>query len=387
MMSTWQEFRFRWLAVLLAIAGSMCSSCGSRQEVDSIQPAVGPSASPPTAADVRTAPHNAATQRESPEQLPDELAVEPVAVETLVAHRDQLDRELWSSEVDAQRHEQVFVQLWDELRGLNDPFEILGAVSFDAIDFSTPVEPIPHELSIRELPLRGQRQRWSHEQWRQFLTTQSAVGYEIRQSEWHHSRFRPATAVASAESIVSFAIDCTRAEPPQRLTLRGNLRVTWQRLDDATGPPRIDSLHVENASVWLRDAPPAFEEIVQVRTNARHRRLMPILVKDLDGNGGSDILLGGLSTIYWNDGKGHFDAQPMAATDIDMFDAAVLANFAGDSHADLLYVGTDRRPMLLIADANGHFTSPPQAACETTFEFPKAFTAGDIDGDGDNDVW
>ncbi|MCA9172519.1 MAG: VCBS repeat-containing protein, partial [Planctomycetales bacterium] len=45
-----------------------------------------------------------------------------------------------------------------------------------------------------------------------------------------------------------------------------------------------------------------------------------------------------------------------------------------------------RHPLLLAGDENGRF-GPSRRCAEFEFELPKVFTAGDVDGDGDLDVW
>ena len=130
-----------------------------------------------------------------------------------------------------------------------------------------------------------------------------------------------------------------------------------------------------------------FREILTAQTDAKSPRILPLLVYDLDGNGASEIILGGLNRIYWNDGAGQFKSEPLTTPIVEMFDAAVLGDFNGDGNVDLLCVGNERVPLLLEGDASGRFLTPPRKCADYEFELPKSFTAGDIDGDGDLDVW
>ena len=66
----------------------------------------------------------------------------------------------------------------------------------------------------------------------------------------------------------------------------------------------------------------------------------------------------------------------------------MLADFTGDGQAD--YLGAGQGALILYsADAKGRFSTPPRhvAADDIVFVNPSAFTAGDIDSDGDLDVW
>ena len=53
--------------------------------------------------------------------------------------------------------------------------------------------------------------------------------------------------------------------------------------------------------------------MLSTETSERRKRLMPLLLYDLDGNGGNEIVLGGLNRVYWNDGQGNFRAEPLTA--------------------------------------------------------------------------
>jgi hypothetical protein len=301
--------------------------------------------------------------------------------------RQQLDQELWAAEVDAQRHEQPFVDLWDTLRTLESEFDTLRNFAFRELRFSAPRQSADHSLQIRQYSFDQTSQSLDHAQWTELLGDLERRGYRLVQSEWHHSQFEPATETTPAKSVVSFVLDIKRDAPAQRMTLRGNLRVTWARSADPALAPAIDTLELLDAKALVRDADAAFREILSAGTNSSFPRILPLLLYDLDGNGGSEIILGGLNRIYWNDGRGSFKAEPLTTPTMEMFDAAVLADFNGDAHVDLLCVGNQRFPVLLEGDDSGRFMTPPRQCADYYFELPKSFTAGDVDGDGDLDVW
>ena len=127
--------------------------------------------------------------------------------------------------------------------------------------------------------------------------------------------------------------------------------------------------------------------MLTTETSKHRKRLMPLLLYDLDRDGLSEIILGGLSRIYRNLGNGKFRAEPLASTDLDMFDAAILADFTGDGYVDLVYVDQERKPMLLAGNREGRFPGTPTQCATVELELPKSFTAADIDADGDLDLF
>ena len=65
----------------------------------------------------------------------------------------------------------------------------------------------------------------------------------------------------------------------------------------------------------------------------------------------------------------------------------VFADFTGNGRADFLGAGTGNL-VLYEADAKGRFDTPPRiAASDIVFVNPITATAGDIDSDGDLDIW
>jgi hypothetical protein len=304
-----------------------------------------------------------------------------------ISLREQLDRTLWSAEVEAQRHEEVFVALWDALRGLDDAYATLRAVKFEQLTYGAPRLATQHGLDIDEYQLADTPQTLDQDEWTALLTQLETEGYRIAQTEWHHSRFVPAAADRSAESTVSFAIDLERAEPVRRASLRGYLDIRWAKVAGPGSRPQIASLRVRDGLLLVRDAAPAFREILRARSDSQFPRVMPLLLSDLDGNGGSEVILGGLNRIYRNDGRGTLTAEPLTSPAFDMFDAAIIADFNHDGHNDLLCVSNERYPVLLAGDSVGRFTTPPHKCADVVLDLPKAFTAGDIDADGDLDVW
>lgn len=405
----------RWTSAIRRPFRSLCASafwaaacflplgCGDPQRTNVDPSAIHNQPNAGQGPGVATAPAESYEARQAAPVVVSDPAVDPdpglqgqpdaTTAEQMLAERARLDARVWSVERQAQRHEEPFIRLWDSLRAAEDAYPVLRELEFQSLSYRAPRLRDSLELGMRILELDGEERRLSSAGWLELLSSLQRDGYQLLQSEWHHSRFEPARGDRGAKSNVSFVLDIVRDEPIQRLSLRGDLEITWRK--ESASPvarradelPRIDSVSLRSATLSLRDAGPAFQEILRVATDRASRRIMPLLVYDLDGDGLSEIVLGGLNRIYWNRGRGEFRMEPLSSHPLDIFDAAVLADFSGDGHVDLLCVGRERVPLLLEGNAQGRFPLPPRRCADVELELPKAFTAGDVDGDGDLDAW
>ncbi|MEO2169661.1 MAG: CRTAC1 family protein [bacterium] len=140
--------------------------------------------------------------------------------------------------------------------------------------------------------------------------------------------------------------------------------------------------------VFEREGDPAFATVATWDLDY----VPPLLVYDLDGNGYSDIVLPGMNTVHWNRGDWRFEAATLLdkpAKSRGDVTAAVLADFTGDGHVDLLAGARGEFLQLYEGAAQGKFPGAPRTVEATgkPLPNPQVLTAGDIDGDGDIDVW
>jgi enediyne biosynthesis protein E4 len=300
--------------------------------------------------------------------------------------RQALDKTIWKGEVEAQKHEQVFVQLWDQLRQFPDRFATLRSFKFDQLFVGELArsESLDHNIKLKHFA--PPTNKFTRDAFHQALQNFKDAGYRIAQTEWHHSRFEPATKTTPAKSVVSFAIDTINDKLNERTSITGKLAIQWQQ-KTGNHAPVAATIKALDVRVQSRIGEPAFKQVLTANTSRFAPRLMPLFIRDLNGDGLPEIISGGLNRMFHNKGKGQFDLAKFVEPGMDIFDAAVLGDFTGDGHVDLIAVGRDRQPSLFIGEAGGRFTTKGTQCAIAPMELPKAFAAGDIDGDGDLDLY
>ncbi|HXJ60646.1 MAG TPA: CRTAC1 family protein [Verrucomicrobiae bacterium] len=316
------------------------------------------------------------------------------------------DAEVWRDEVTARACEGVFVQLADQLRRAPEPITVLEQLSFERI-----VAPRPEGKAVR-LPFDVHEQHFSvtnrvtlvPEQWKKALEQFKHAGWNLRQFAWQHEQFNPVREARPASS--RFRVELHGEQPAQtnRFILRGSFVVEWADLV-SNQPPQIRQLVLTNLVLLERTGLPGFAQHALVAPEPERPdaqvNLHPLIVVDLNGDRHQDIVLPGVNKVLLNDGRAGL--QPVDFIRPEDFyalqEAGVIADFNGDGFLDFLGV-SERGPAarkLVLHAGNGAlpFSGPPIAVwAGQSREWPRyqisaasVITAGDIDGDGDLDVF
>ena len=235
------------------------------------------------------------------------------SLEKLKTKRKELDQTVFADETQAVRHESVFIRLWDELRN-DDPYKVLNDFSFDNIILGEPVpNPSPEwEIKgIKFVSLNGTKKELNVTGFRQLLNDLSKKGWKLKQSEWHHTSFQPTSDSSPARSIISCELHCIFNSNDQRIIVRGNLKVTWT--NNKEGQPVPSLIDTTGLEIISRKGKPMFKEIMNAdpgtEAPGRFPRFSPLLVRDLDGDGLSEIVTAGCNLVYKNEGKGKYSKR------------------------------------------------------------------------------
>ena len=317
------------------------------------------------------------------------------ALQTLANEQVRFDQTIFRHEVDAQAYESAFVALWDRLRS-TEPFEVLRQFPFVRLEFPmlSEWEPLPLGVpGIRQASLDGETIPLDHPGYLARLNELEAAGWKIIQTEWHHSEFRPGKNGQAPQSVVSFEIHSANTGDDRRAVVKGQLEVTWTPHKTNSGLRIPGTIRVRDTTITDYTGKPAFTELLEIdpkKVDAKlYPRVSPLIVYDLNQDGLPEILLAGCNLVYWNQGGGRFQHEPMLRNPImPLGEAGILSDFNGDGHVDFVSTGKeDGLLRLWTGSAGGQFIARPSVCFQGRYENQHTMTAADIDLDGDLDLF
>jgi len=311
-----------------------------------------------------------------------------------VEQEARYDSTVWRREVEACKHELALVELRDRLRAATNKVSVLADFQFRTIEVPSPTKLTERlDLGIVRQPFDDTRKIvLPHTEWRDVLLRLYGNGWRVEQGSWHHEYFAPASAAEAAQSTFSFELHGRRLSARSRFIVKGTVSITWSN--------RVpDHLSVSNFVVLEHAGNPGFDLIGRVIPPAPQRRgelvdLHPIAVVDGDADQDEDIVTAGVNQILVNQGDATFKPMPFVAESV--FHGArvtgVFADFNGDGFSDFLSVGSEgswtNRLVLYPGKGVLPLNGPPfEANPYLRVPFPAVLSAGDVDSDGDLDVW
>ena len=322
--------------------------------------------------------------------------LEAVGDSPLFREREMLDKTLWADEIEAQKHEQTFVKLWDDIRAAGDKFTVLATFPFAKITLAAPGEAEDLRYGITYQELTGDERTLTAAEFAEQVQSQIvAAGYRLVEVEFHHSKFNKADGDRPADSEVSTLLHIVNEQTQERVLVKGNLQLTWTGADDEAGRPIIADVTATDFFILRRTGAPVFEEIgkyeyvVDSSGKTAPTTTHPLILHDLNRDGLSEFIVGAYNEVHWNRGDGEFEQGVLCADPAKLVNSGVLGDFDGDGRTDLFLGTKNANPLLYFGDDEGRFEAPPREilACGERLRSPTTITAGDVDADGDLDVW
>ena len=305
------------------------------------------------------------------------------------------DENVWANETLAQEYELTLVAIWDTLLGVDDDtyrkVAILSSIQFDEVTLGKPklVEELDH--GIESFILERPGTTLTHEEWGRFLRELASGGYRLIQSEFHHTRFVPATEDSPARSLVKIVFHAIEDGADRRIIVNGEVGVEWSGLRDESGNPIAANLDATGLRMLTRTGPPIFKQILGfgLRDGENLSRLHPILVYDLDKDGYPEVVMIGGGRVLWNLGERGFNDGPLTEQGYLLTETGVIADLNGDGNPDLVSTRARGDLVVYLGNDKGRFTGEPIVTprFDRPLRAPSTLTVGDIDGDRDLDLW
>jgi len=321
-------------------------------------------------------------------------ALSPEAIITrkfleIETQRNHLDQTVWSNELVAQKHEQVFVELWDQLRKARDKFSVLDNFRFGELILRKIGPPENLERGISRVRFSGPAQSLGTNEWQSLVTKLKEDGFQLDQSEWRHPQFQLSSN--GATSVIVMTLHVARPKTQERFVVRGNLLVQWQENRGSNASPFPKRIEVTDLELLQREGARAFDNVLNkdITPDPNANSTDPMLiVYDLNQDGLSEIILATRNLVYWNRSQGQFSAAALCEHPPESILTGVIADFDGDAIADFLCA--DHSGVLHYSgDRDGKFAQAPKRTRFRANQLlnPFVLTAGDIDRDGDLDIW
>jgi hypothetical protein len=314
------------------------------------------------------------------------LAAELAALE---AREQQIATTVWAGDGTARQFGRLFEDLWDSLNRAEDKFEVLERLTFKSIQPGQREadNTLGHGIT-RYLPT-GTGREWTPLDWQRWLGELRETGWRLGAVEFRHNRFNPADDNGLARSLFYFSAQLTNSGSAARATAHGDLDVTWSTMA-ADESAVIDRLDARNLAVAVRAAAPGFEEILNETIAPPDKSFFidPLILHDLDGDGLSEIILAASNTRFDRQTDGSYVRSSLCRHPIGLIFTAVVADFDRDGAADFLCARHDGLH-LFRGSPEGTFDEPgmPVWTASLRIKYGQVLTCGDVDGDGDLDVW
>ena len=323
----------------------------------------------------------------TPQELPPESR-------ELQREREQLGRTVWAPEQTAQQYEASITRLWDQLRSAKSAAKVFQTIVCGRWIFPEQTESETLELNInRQLFKPTQSKKvLSDDEFATFISGYEEAGYRLKECEFHHTAFQPGRGGRPASSKVGFLLHVEKLANPggKRLAVNGEADILWDRLDHE----RIRAREIQITALRVLSAPLQRGFVKAATFERRENEFQsahPVLLHDLDQDGDSEIVIPRWNRRYVN----QLNSAKPRLTDAAFLkhwkpqeECGLLADLNADGFVDYVTVVKNQGLTIYSGAKGGTFPYPGRTVfASEKLSAPMAMTAGDIDSDGDLDLF
>jgi len=329
------------------------------------------------------------------------MKVNAADTEPVAARVEQLEEAAFSREKQARVVEnQGLVPFWDRLNAASstERFDVLARVGLESLTLGRETSRETYDHGVEEIRFSAGGQQLDAVGWSERIQRLRSQGYEITHSDWHQERFE-IDPEGRPISDTRFTIQGRRNEGHDRMEVKATARVTWRKIGDRFVPARVE---VIDGRIRRRSAEPSFTRHLRINlASATAPRQYyknfddgGFCIYDLNGDQLPEILITSHDKILWNRGHMKFEQGRLLAGDGGSTRprVALVADVNGDGVPDWICDNGENLEVhagLKEPSLAGAFEM--QASLILLDAYPlkatTAITAGDIDRDGDLDLF
>jgi len=308
----------------------------------------------------------------------------------LEAREREVEETVWAKEMLAQECARVFESLWDSLNAATNKLRVLASFPVGEVVVAkfNPPENIFHGIKIHSPSEKGQT--WKAAEWERFLLASEKAGWLLVNTEFRHVQFDTDATGQPKQSRFYFRAHLANAEHSESAMLVGDLVVQWTPKQSTTQPAGVSQVDAARLTLQRRAGDPPFVPILNetITPPDKSHFIDPLVLYDLDGDGRSEIILVARNLVYRQRSGGQFEAGPLCRNPVGLLFTGVLADFDGDGAADLVAAKFEG-VFFFKGSPQGTFDEPGRLAwaANPRLSYAQAITCGDIDRDGDLDVF
>ena len=303
--------------------------------------------------------------------------------------RDRQYSTTWAKERESQIYESPFINLWDDLRNLKYDINVMKNFQFNQLTLGKIQNTHTLENNIEVSKISGTAQTLDHKNWQQWIQQKYQSGYQLEQCEFHHKEFKK-SAGQPIKSKFNFKLHVTDQTKNKRYIIKGELHVAWTDEKQKRSGFKPDKIDATNLTIFSRTGSSVYKKTFSARKATAENSSLHIY--DLNNDGYPDIIDPETNKIFWNKNGRKFSPQKILDKALPKVRACILSDFDNDGLTDLIItseVATNKSDLAFIKGTKNGFDKKPRWLNLKYLEIviPSCITTGDIDNDGDLDLW